>query len=781
MAEPTNPGPEGLDVEQALHLVSDDRNTPDGASDQQQSTSLAAAGTTALQQAAADEACSDAEAGEAPLSDAPLLPLPVVQLPDVPQEAGEAEVEDKVKVVSRQLSSLSIPDNAAGSAAADGDGGFSPGSDREAALVGLEELPAQLSPSKANFSHSTEPSPELFERVALGAADAGPPPDGYFPRNKSVSPVQRKIAQLEAEAWAGIPFDPKPTPSRLERELGFPDFRRNEQSAPDRGFHSDASSPAKSPRQRSTEEGGPAPGGGGPTPEAMSEMLQRHKAKQELLREKAAARSPERSPMPPSSQVLMQQQAEAWGGESLDAVMSPAKSRVQVEKEEWEARRAAEAAEAARDEAALTAAAPAGVYRCSSPRSSAASEGACDEGGIEAAAGAEAQPQPGDVDPSVAEAGEPALGEDELADEFGGMSLEELEAALAAAEADAAAALAAAEAGNGGGYVTSAAGFAGLSLADLQKRKSRLERERDAALAAAAPRVAARSSLPAAAEGPSLGTDLRMHTSRLQQERDAALAAAAPRVAPRSALSSAQEEAPLELKQHKSRLQLEREAALAAAAPRVSAGRSARSSAQEEAPLELKQHKSRLELEREAALAAAAPRVSAGRSARSSAQEEAPLELKQHKSRLELEKEAAKAAAAAAGETLAVKADASSRRASSSGHEGSLEESLGARRMSRLEQEQAAARAAAENLSAGIGGGPAAAGAAPKTRLQLEKEAAAKAEKARAAAALLAKARAAAAAKAGAAQQGSSLGEALKPTPPSKLQQESTAWRRADA
>lgn len=164
MAEPTNPGPEGLDVEQALHLVSDDRNTPDGASDQQQSTSLAAAGTTALQQAAAAEACSDAEAGEAPLSDAPLLPLPVVQLPDVPQEAGEAEVEDKVKVVSRQLSSLSIPDNAAGSAAADGDGGFSPGSDREAALVGLEELPAQLSPSKANFSH-----------VGAGRKDAGCP------------------------------------------------------------------------------------------------------------------------------------------------------------------------------------------------------------------------------------------------------------------------------------------------------------------------------------------------------------------------------------------------------------------------------------------------------------------------------------------------------------------------------------------------------------------------------------------------------------------------------
>lgn len=51
---------------------------------------------------------------------------------------------------------------------------------------------------------STEPSPELFERVALGAADAGPPPDGYFPRNKSVSPVQRKIAQLEVGRPRGL-------------------------------------------------------------------------------------------------------------------------------------------------------------------------------------------------------------------------------------------------------------------------------------------------------------------------------------------------------------------------------------------------------------------------------------------------------------------------------------------------------------------------------------------------------------------------------------------------
>lgn len=144
----------------------------------------------------------------------------------------------------------------------------------------------------------------------------------------------------------------------------------------------------------------------------------------------------------------MEQQAKDWGGESLDAVMTPAKTRVQLEKEEWEARRAAEAAAAADGEAAPAAVAPADAHR-----SSGASEGG-DEAGAEA------------------EEGEPAPADD-LADEFGGMTLEELEAALAAAEAEAAAALAAAEAGDGSGYVTSAAGFAGLSLADLQKRKSR--------------------------------------------------------------------------------------------------------------------------------------------------------------------------------------------------------------------------------------------------------------------------------------------------------------------
>ena len=39
----------------------------------------------------------------------------------------------------------------------------------------------------------------------------------------------------------------------------------------------------------------------GPTPEALSEMLAKHKEKQQRLRDAAAARSPDRSPMPPAS------------------------------------------------------------------------------------------------------------------------------------------------------------------------------------------------------------------------------------------------------------------------------------------------------------------------------------------------------------------------------------------------------------------------------------------------------------------------------------------------
>ena len=49
------------------------------------------------------------------------------------------------------------------------------------------------------------------------------------------------------------------------------------------------------------DEGGRSPGGGGPTPEALSEMLARHKEKQQRLRERAAAQAGERPPTPPAS------------------------------------------------------------------------------------------------------------------------------------------------------------------------------------------------------------------------------------------------------------------------------------------------------------------------------------------------------------------------------------------------------------------------------------------------------------------------------------------------
>lgn len=114
------------------------------------------------------------------------------------QAAAEGE-EDKVRAVSRQLSRLSIPggdeDDAADSAPGSASG--------VASLAGLDELPEQLSPSKPNFQPTCEPSPELYERLAGGLGDADAPvspPENFYPRSKSVSPVQRKIKEMEVGA-----------------------------------------------------------------------------------------------------------------------------------------------------------------------------------------------------------------------------------------------------------------------------------------------------------------------------------------------------------------------------------------------------------------------------------------------------------------------------------------------------------------------------------------------------------------------------------------------------
>ena len=61
--------------------------------------------------------------------------------------------------------------------------------------------PATLPSLSPSPKQTAEPSPELFERLA-GAedssyADAEEAPPGFYPRSKSVSPVQRKIQQLE--------------------------------------------------------------------------------------------------------------------------------------------------------------------------------------------------------------------------------------------------------------------------------------------------------------------------------------------------------------------------------------------------------------------------------------------------------------------------------------------------------------------------------------------------------------------------------------------------------
>ncbi len=51
---------------------------------------------------------------------------------------------------------------------------------------------------------SQEPSPELFERLAVSVDDEvalSTGHDPYEPRSKSVSPVQRKIREMEVRPW----------------------------------------------------------------------------------------------------------------------------------------------------------------------------------------------------------------------------------------------------------------------------------------------------------------------------------------------------------------------------------------------------------------------------------------------------------------------------------------------------------------------------------------------------------------------------------------------------
>ncbi|KAL4853877.1 5'-adenylylsulfate reductase 3 [Chlorella vulgaris] len=618
-----------------------------------------------------------------------------------PHEATEsAQVEDRGaddRLVFHDLSKLSIPDASAKEVEVEGSVAESP-------VLGLqaEEDASVVSPGKANFVQSQEPSPELFERLAVSVDDevglsAGHDP--YEPRSKSVSPVQRKIREMEAEAWAGIPFDPRPSPTRLERDLGHSGFSRNEQSVSGGGRaaarRSHSSSPVKSPSKSNQEELARLAAAPGPTPEALSEMLQKHKEKQQRMRDAAAARSPERSPQPnASSQVLIEQQAEAWGGESLDAVIIPSKSRLEVEQEEWEAKKAAglaeesrgsggsggaaaeaeagaeaslppQAAQAAEEEQQEVEAEPSFVVEASEagePVQQAGEEQWAEPEAAAAPAGGTAPATPAAVAQGAAE--EVGEQEDEEGEEdytFEGMSLEEIEAALAEAEAEAAMAEAAAATGSGNaGYVSAAGAFRGISLGGLLKHKSRLEKERDAALAAAAPRQAPKSTIPLPAAGPGMGEDMIVHRSQLELARDAALAAAA---------------------------------------PRVNASRSRPASAHVGGGLdEMVVHKSQLEHARDAALAAAAPRVNASRS----------------------------------------------RTASAQAYEGpTLSEAFGTKKLSKLEQEQAAAKAAAA-AGGGVADGP------RKSKLQLENAAAAAAGKADRMKAMLEKAKAAKAAKAAA-------------------------------
>lgn len=155
------------------------------------------------------EALAAGEEAEPPADGAAAVPVdePVASAFDSPaamqpEQQPEEEEVDIVNTMSRQLSRLSIPD---GSTSARDPVPDSAGSG--AALAGLEELPELPSPARPNFQPTCDPSPELFERVAVGgaAAAAAPtsPPDGFYPRSKSVSPVQRKIREMEVGAGLG--------------------------------------------------------------------------------------------------------------------------------------------------------------------------------------------------------------------------------------------------------------------------------------------------------------------------------------------------------------------------------------------------------------------------------------------------------------------------------------------------------------------------------------------------------------------------------------------------
>ena len=84
-----------------------------------------------------EEVAAEPSDGEAPVE----LPPPGAAA----EAAGEEQAagEDKVQAMSRQLSRLSVGDLAHSDGEEEGEG--------EGPAVGLEELPAELSPGKANF------------------------------------------------------------------------------------------------------------------------------------------------------------------------------------------------------------------------------------------------------------------------------------------------------------------------------------------------------------------------------------------------------------------------------------------------------------------------------------------------------------------------------------------------------------------------------------------------------------------------------------------------------
>lgn len=357
-----------------------------------------------------------------------------------------------------------------------------------------------LSPNKPKFNPVHIPSEDLF--AELDEADneeAKEVPDGYVPRGKCMSPMEKKIKQYQDECWAGVPFDPKPHVSRLEKEVG--------PRSPCRSLAREMVSEALEKSQRHNRSPSPVK-------QSLSSVLTKHKSRLEKDKEAATLNA--------KKEQYIKQAVKTAVGPSLSETLKIHKSRLQLEKE---------------------AAAVAAVQETKQPSQSGRRNASAYEG-----------PSLSDtliVHKSKLELEKEAAAADSAAitisadstqrrstSSWEGPGLDELKPHKSRLEKDkeAAAVAATTQRSVGGSRQQSrpgsASAYQGASLADsLKPHKSRLEREKEAAAASAVSvqQHAGVKVKAAAATWEGMGglSDLKIHKSKLQRDREAWLAAEA--------------------------------------------------------------------------------------------------------------------------------------------------------------------------------------------------------------------------------------------------------------